>query len=92
MSGPARRLSLKRFKDKKRMAPKKPIFIGVVELTSPNETGEGEIVGSAKIEKLPGGALIAHIDARNMPAEILRRGFSMGPIPAAKTEEKEIDA
>lgn len=87
MSGPARRLSLKRFKDKKRMAPKKPIFIGVVELTSPGETGEGEIVGSAKIEKLPGGALIAHIDARNMPAEILRRGFSIGPI--LKEEEKD---
>jgi hypothetical protein len=59
------------------MAPKKPKFVTEVPITSHPQDG-GEIVGTAKIEQLPGKAYIAHIDASGMSADILRRGFSLG--------------
>lgn len=86
---PNRRLSLKRLKGKQRMAPRKPIFVGQASIRGRGGSGEGVIVGTAKIEKLSSGALIAHVDASGMSAEFLRRGFSLEPVTES---EKETDA
>jgi hypothetical protein len=61
---------------RKRVA-RKPKFVAEVPLTGHLEE-DGKIVGSAKIEQLPGGNFIAHVDASGMTAETLRRGFSLG--------------
>jgi hypothetical protein len=56
---------------------RKPKFVAEVALTGHLED-DGKIVGSARIEQMPGGNLIAHVDASGMSAETLRRGFSLG--------------
>jgi hypothetical protein len=61
----------------KRVTPKKPKFVAEVSITGHHED-EGRIVGRAKIEQLPGGNCVVHIDASEMTAETLRRGFSIG--------------
>lgn len=63
-----------------KMAPKKPKFIAEVPLINrlDGSPEEGMVVGTARIEQLPGGAIIAHIDASGMTADMLRRGFSIG--------------
>ncbi|QEQ93930.1 hypothetical protein SEA_KARDASHIAN_65 [Streptomyces phage Kardashian] len=72
------------------MAPKKPEFIGDVPVTGHGEF-EGEVVGSAKIEKMPGGSLIAHIDASGMSADILRRGFTLGSIIVSEEPRVQVE-
>jgi hypothetical protein len=37
---------------------------------------EGKVIGTAKIERLPGGRLVANIDASGMSVESFHRGFS----------------
>lgn len=74
------------------MAPRKPKFVAQVPVREHGESGEGVIVGTAKIEKLSSGALIAHIDASKMSADFLRRGFSLDPMPEIAEPEKETDA
>lgn len=59
------------------MAPKKPNFVAEVPLLGHREE-DGKIVGSARIEKMPGGSLVVHIDGSGMSAETFRRGFSLG--------------
>lgn len=69
------------------MAPKKPKFVAEVPITGHLEE-DGKVVGIAKIEQMPGGNLIAHIDASGMSAETFRRGFSLGSF----TVPEETDA
>ena len=74
------------------MAPKEPKFIANVSVTS---HADEKVIGTAKIEQLPGGACIAHIDASEMTAEQLRRGFSLGSFKVPEEPvvqlEKELD-
>lgn len=81
-----RGLSLSKTKGRRRVS-KKPRFVAEVAIRPRSESGEGEIVGTAKIEKLPGGALIAHIDMAGKSADILRRGFSLGTVTMTEIEE-----
>lgn len=59
------------------MTPRKPKFVAVVAVT---DSPKGEVIGTAKIEEMPGGKEIIHIDASTMPADTLIRGFSLGEI------------
>lgn len=53
-----------------------PKFIGTAKMINPqNET---EVVGTAQLEELPGGNIIAHVNMTGESAEILHRGFSFG--------------
>lgn len=70
----------------KRMTLKKTNFVAEVVLTGHHEEGD-KVVGSAKIEQLPGGHFIAHINASGMTAETLRRGFSLGPFTVAEEND-----
>jgi hypothetical protein len=62
----------------RRMTPRKPKFVAEVTVTAGPIRDTGEVIGTAKIEKMSGGVFIAHIDASNMSAEMLRRGFTLG--------------
>lgn len=64
------------------MPPKEPKFIGEVPVVNRLEGSESErqVVGTAKLEELPGGNVVAHIDMSGETAEILRRGFSFGAV------------
>jgi hypothetical protein len=61
----------------RRMTPRKPWFVAVVPVMN---SSKGEVIGSAKIEKMHGKEIV-HIDAGTMPADTLLRGFSLGDIP-----------
>lgn len=67
---------------------KDAVFIGdnipvYDRLDDPN--AQGEIVGTARAEVLS-GRVIVHIDMEGRPAEILRRGFSLGSFSIAEPE------
>lgn len=49
---------------------------GMIAEAPVTEHFSGEAVGTAKIERTRGNNLIFHVDASQMPAGILRRGFS----------------
>lgn len=69
------------------LAPKKPKFVAEVPFTvNPGS----EVVGTAKIEQLPGGNCIAHIDATGLTPEMLRRGFSLGDFDAPEEDHAPI--
>lgn len=72
-----------------KMAPKKPKFVAEVPLVNrlDGHPEEGEVVGMARIEQLPGGNCIAHIDASGMTADTLRRGFSIGDFSIAEEDD-----
>jgi hypothetical protein len=63
-----------------KLVPKKPKFVAEVPLANrlDGSPEAGQVVGTAKIEQLPGGDCVIHIDAEGMTAEMLRRGFSVG--------------
>lgn len=63
-----------------RMAPKKPKFVGEAPVVNrlDGHPEEGEVVGTAKLEKLPGGNIVVHVDGNTITGEMLRRGFSFG--------------
>lgn len=63
-----------------RLLPKEANFVGEVPVVNRLEGSEeeGRVIGTARIERLDGGNLIAHVDASGMTGEILRRGFSIG--------------
>jgi hypothetical protein len=67
----------------RRMTPRRPRFVAVVPVIS---NPKGEVIGSAKIEKMHGKEIV-HIDAGTMPADTLLRGFSLGEIPAKEGSE-----
>jgi len=54
---------------------RKPNIVG----ESPIENAHGEVVGTAKVEKLPNGSIVAHVDASDNP-DILWDGFRLGAI------------
>lgn len=56
-------------------------WIGEVPVTC-----RGEVIAVAKVEKLRSGAELFHIDLSGKSADILRRGFSMGDLPANEEE------
>ena len=62
------------------LARRKPKFVAEVPLINrlDGHPEQGEVIGTAKIEQLPGGNCVAHIDASGMTPEMLRRGFSLG--------------
>ena len=66
---------------KRRMVPRKPVFVAKVPVCD-----EDEVVTTAKVEKLSSGNLIVHIDARELSADILRRGFSFGKMEETDAE------
>jgi len=70
----------------KKLAPRKPKFVAEAPVTSRLDDNK-TVVGIAKIEQLPGGSLIAHIDASGLSAEQLRRGLSVGSFTVP--EEKD---
>lgn len=67
---------------KRRMVPRKPIFVGEVAVCD-----EDKVVTTARVEKLPAGSLIVHIDAAELSADILRRGFSFGKMEETSEED-----
>lgn len=70
--------------EEKRMT-KPPKFVARTSLLG-HGTEDGEIVGTARVEQLH-GKLIFHVDASNMSAETLRRGFSVGEFSIPEEEE-----
>lgn len=77
----------------RRKVPRKPKFVAKAAVRSRSEDGEGEIVGTAQIEKLSSGTLVVHLDASGMSPDILRRGFSLDAfsVPEEK-DEKDSEA
>lgn len=51
---------------------------GIISEVSLTEHNSDEPVGIAKIERTRGYAILYHVDANQMPAGILHRGFSFG--------------
>lgn len=72
-----------------RLAPKKPKFVGEVPVVNrlDGHPEEGEVVGTAKLERLSGGNIVVHIDGSTMTGEMLRRGFSLGSYSIAEDED-----
>lgn len=58
-------------------------IIGEVPLT---DRPGGNVIGTAKIEKLKSGSIVAHVDARDIP-EAITGGFSMGSFSIYKPDE-----
>lgn len=63
----------------RRMTPRKPKFVAVVNVTDGLRGAAGKVIGSAKVEELHNKQII-HIDASKIPADTLLRGFSLGEI------------
>lgn len=61
------------------MSPKEPEFVGEVPLMDRREGSltEDQKIGTARVERLSNGDVIAHIDGSQMTGEMLRRGFSI---------------
>jgi hypothetical protein len=69
------------------LARRKPKFVAEVPVTV---NFDDKVIGTAKIEQLPGGNCVAHIDASGMTPEMLRRGFSLGSFVEPETEHVSI--
>jgi hypothetical protein len=74
------------------MTPKKAEFVGEVPVINRLEghPAEGQTIGTARVEKMPSGDLMVHIDASGMTGEMLRRGFAMGSFSIAHKELSDI--
>lgn len=74
--------------EEEQMTPREPKFVGTVPLINrlDGSEEEGEVVGTAKLEELPGGNVIAHMNMSGQTAEILRRGFSFGSFSIAEDQ------
>ena len=74
------------------LARRKPKFVAEVPLINrlDGHPEQGEVIGTAKIEQLPGGNCVAHIDAPGMTADRLRRGFTLGSFFSPPTEHLAI--
>lgn len=70
------------------LARRKPKFVAEVPVINriDGSSEEGKVIGTAKIEQLPGGNCVAHIDASGMTPEMLRRGFSLGDFDEPQDE------
>ncbi|QPX71415.1 hypothetical protein SscP1EGY_17 [Streptomyces phage SscP1EGY] len=65
-------------------------WIGEVPVTMRHVDGEGDVTRVAKVEKLKSGALVYHINLTGEGGlDFLRRGFSLGELPATEEEEDE---
>lgn len=71
------------------MSLRKAKWVGEVPLIIRIEgsEGEGRVIGTARMERLPDGNIVAHIDAGGMTAEMLRRGFSIGELPIGREDD-----
>jgi hypothetical protein len=78
---------------KAKMVPKEPEIVAEVPFVNRLDGGtdEGKVLGTAKIEKLSDGNFIAHIDASDLPAETLHRGFSLGSFAIAGEDTTDED-
>lgn len=67
----------------------KKMLVGIIGEVPLKDRPGGNVIGTAKIEKLKGGSLVAHVDARDIP-EAITGGFSMGSFSLYKSDGEEI--